>query len=109
MFLLTRRSGNSKMAANRDKPDRWKPDVCASVDLYNDWFMQFAPRAFRETRHATTGLVEEALGFTRNLVDVDTSRVAKSSVDLAHFTNVHMPSNRARSANRSGLSVAIPR
>jgi hypothetical protein len=31
------------MAVNRDKPDRWKKDIARSVDLYNDWFFEFAP------------------------------------------------------------------
>ena len=31
------------MAVNRDKPDRWKTDIARSVDMYNDWFMNFAP------------------------------------------------------------------
>ena len=33
------------MAVNRDKPDRWKRDIAQSVDMYNDWFMRFAPKA----------------------------------------------------------------
>ncbi len=33
------------MPANLDKPDRWKADIAQSVDLYNHWFMQFAPVA----------------------------------------------------------------
>jgi len=32
------------MAVNRDKPDRWKRDIAQSVDMYNDWFMHFAPK-----------------------------------------------------------------
>ena len=31
------------MAVNRDKPDRWKEDIAQSVDMYNDWFIRFAP------------------------------------------------------------------
>ena len=31
------------MAINRDKPDRWKQDVTQSVDMYNAWFVRFAP------------------------------------------------------------------
>ena len=32
------------MSVNRDKPDRWKDDIAASVDMYNEWFVEFAPR-----------------------------------------------------------------
>ena len=42
------------MAVNRDKPDRWKEDITRSVDMYNDWFLTFAPEAFRSTRMQTT-------------------------------------------------------
>jgi hypothetical protein len=58
------------MAVNRDKPDRWKKDIAASVDMYNDWFMNFAPEAYRNTRIQTTQDVEDTLKATRNLMDV---------------------------------------
>jgi type II restriction enzyme len=58
------------MAVNRDKPNRWKADVAMSVDMYNDWFMEFAPRAFRETRIQTTQDVESTLRSTGNLTDI---------------------------------------
>lgn len=58
------------MAVNRDKPDKWKQDIAASVDLYNEWFMRFAPKAFRDTRIRTAKEVEEALGATKNLCDI---------------------------------------
>lgn len=38
------------MPVNLDKPHLWKADVARSVDMYNDWFMNFAPDAFRQTR-----------------------------------------------------------
>ena len=55
------------MAINRDKPDLWKADVAESVDFYNNWFMNFAPKAFRDTRVETTKRVEQALQLTSNL------------------------------------------
>jgi len=58
------------MAVNRDKPDRWKEDIAQSVDMYNDWFMRFAPRAYRTTRVQTTKDVEATLKATKNLTDV---------------------------------------
>lgn len=59
-----------KMGINRDKPDLWKTDIGLSVDLYNSWFMQFAPKAFRETRVKTAKDVEFALRSTANLTNV---------------------------------------
>jgi len=55
---------------NADKPHLWKPDIAQSVDFYNNWFMQFAPQAYRETRIATTQQVESALIWTANLTNI---------------------------------------
>jgi len=52
------------MPVNLDKPHLWKDDVAKSVDMYNDWFMHFAPSAFRQTRVRVTGEVESALATT---------------------------------------------
>lgn len=60
----------SKPTINRTSPDNWKKDISQSVDLYNSWFMEFAPKAFRETRLITTERVEQALKATNNFVDI---------------------------------------
>ena len=56
---------------NLDKPHRWKSDIAASVDQFNQWFMQFAPEAFRSTRVTTTGQVRAALSATCDLRSID--------------------------------------
>lgn len=58
------------MAVNRDKVDLWKADIAKSVDFYNYWFMTFAPKAYRDTRIATTEQVQQALEITENLTNV---------------------------------------
>lgn len=58
------------MPVNRDKPDLWKADIRLSVDMYNDWFIKFAPDAYRTTRIKTTEAVESTLKATINLTDV---------------------------------------
>ena len=58
------------MAINLDKPTQWKADIAQSVDMYNDWFMKFAPRAFRTTRIQTTMDVESTLGSTGNMANI---------------------------------------
>ena len=55
---------------NRTNPDRWKADIVLSVDMYNTWFMEFAPTAYRETRIRVTRDVEVTLLTTDNLADV---------------------------------------
>jgi type II restriction enzyme len=62
-----------RMAVNRDKPNRWKSDIALSVDMYNDWFMKFAPKAFRETRVQTTKDVETTLKATDSLTKIGPS------------------------------------
>ena len=58
------------MAVNSNKPEQWKQDIAASVDMYNNWFMRSAPAAFRQTRERTTKEVENMLIVTRNLTNV---------------------------------------
>lgn len=64
------------MNVNRDKTDRWKADVAASVDLYNAWFLKFAPKAFRETRIKRSGEVAKALSATGNLFHITPESLA---------------------------------
>ncbi len=40
------------MGVNCNKPQRWKRDIALSVDLYNAWFLEFAPNTYREERSA---------------------------------------------------------
>ena len=56
---------------NADKPHLWKADIAASVDQFNQWFMQFAPAAFRSTRLKTTEHVKAALVATNDLRDLN--------------------------------------
>ena len=56
---------------NADKPHLWKNDIAASVDQFNQWFMRFAPEAFRSTRVKTTGHVKAALLATNDLRSID--------------------------------------
>ncbi len=58
------------MSVNANKPKRWKSDIAQSVDFYNDWFMPFAPKAYRETRLETTQQVVSALKETAYLTNI---------------------------------------
>lgn len=62
------------MGINRDKPDFWKKDIIQSVDFYNCWFMEFAPKTFRETRATTVTKVLSAF--------METDYLKSISVDL---------------------------
>ena len=77
------------MGINLDKPQLWKSDINLSVDLYNTWFMEFAPKAFRETRISTTHSVEQALGnklFEQHFAGGS----SKAPRSIADFENVNL-------------------
>jgi type II restriction enzyme len=65
------------MPVNLDKPQQWKADIVQSVDMYNDWFMKFAPQAFRTTRVQTTKDVISALHSTGNITNIQPAIMRK--------------------------------
>lgn len=60
-------AGMKTRRLNADKPHLWKADIAASVDRFNQWFMDTAPEAFRSTRVKTTEHVKRALLATSDL------------------------------------------
>lgn len=64
------------MSINKNKTEIWKRDILESVDFYNQWFLAFAPKTFRETRIQTTIEVESALRKTNNLLDLTAKTLA---------------------------------
>lgn len=93
------------MAVNRNKVDIWKTDVAKSVDFYNDWFMTFAPKAFRDTRIETTKQVEEALISTENLTNIlpETLKKHPSALQMLRMTTCP-PIARDRLIGLAGVS-----
>src|SRR3989338_1774304 len=59
-----------RKGVNLNNPARWKQDIVDSVDMYNSWFMKFAPKAYRDTRAQVAKDVEATLLATNNLRDV---------------------------------------
>ncbi len=93
------------MGINRDKPDRWKQDTALSVMMYNEWYMNFAPKTFRETRENTSASVEEALrvtGYLKNL----TPEVLKKNPEVLPILRMSTcpPIARDRLIGLSGVS-----
>lgn len=58
---------------NADKPHLWNADTLRSVDFYNEWFLRFAPEAYRSQRSDAENRVEFALERTDNLTDMGAS------------------------------------
>jgi len=63
------------MPINADKPHLWKADTRASVDQFNQWFMLFAPKAYRDTRKKTIENVEQGLALTTDLTKIDPATI----------------------------------
>lgn len=49
----------------------WKQDIETSVKLYNDWFMEFAPKTFRKSRKDSIDSVKNVLEITQNLSQIN--------------------------------------
>lgn len=67
-----------RVAINSERPKHWKKDILASVDLYNKWFIEFAPRTFRTERGKATERVHELFSKTENLQTVNVSTIMQS-------------------------------
>ncbi|MDR1394788.1 MAG: XamI family restriction endonuclease [Deltaproteobacteria bacterium] len=96
------------MAINRSNPDRWKEDTAQSVDLYNSWFMEFAPVAFCETRVLTAKLVKQALNTTNNLTDIS-SKLLKVNPEVLPILRMSTcpPIARSRLVGLAGVSKTL--
>ena len=72
LFIGTVNMDGEIQMINANRVENWKKDIKKSVDLYNDWFMNFAPEAYRTTRVKTTEQVQRALGIMDNLTKIST-------------------------------------
>jgi hypothetical protein len=66
-------SNFSRMSANRNEVDKWKLDIQKSVDFYNEWFLKYAPKTFRDIRMRTAKEVSAALKLTENLTKLSSA------------------------------------
>ncbi len=96
------------MGINRDKPDLWESDIKASVDLYNEWFMEFAPKAFRDTRISTACKVESALLNSNYLLNISPD-LLKNHPEILPILRMSTcpPIARDRLVGLSGVSKSL--
>lgn len=98
------------MPVNADKPHLWKVDVAQSIDVYNRWFLQFAPQTYRDTRTITIRQVEEAFAWTTNLTDVSPNLLRQHPAMLPMLRMVTSPPlARDRLIGLAGASVNLVR
>lgn len=96
------------MGINLDKPRLWKEDIARSVDLYNDWFVKFAPKAYRESRARTAREVAATLKATDNLRNVSPEIIRDNPSVLPTLRMTTCPPlARDRLSGLSGVSRTI--
>jgi hypothetical protein len=66
------------MSVNSDRPASWKPDIAASVDQYNAWFMEYAPMTFRAERKRVIVQVREMMTATNDFRSISRSVVLEN-------------------------------
>ena len=76
-------------------------DIAASVDQFNEWFMRFAPEAFRSTRVETTKHVKAALLATKDLRDLNAAMLKANPGVLPTLRMLFTSKNRS--------SMVLPR
>lgn len=68
---------------NADKPHLWKSDIASSVALYNEWFLNAAPMAYRETRAGVIKDVERVFVQTNDLFNITPAELRRAPDILA--------------------------
>ena len=96
------------MAVNLDKPHRWKKDIVCSVDLYNDWFLRFAPKTYREERVKATDHVKAMLYRTDHLRNLTPNELMKyPSILFALRMSTAPPIARDRLVGLAGVPKSL--
>lgn len=63
------------MRVNSNRPELWKDDIQKSIDFYNDWFLRFAPKTFREERRLAVEKVHNVIHVTNELSDCSSTAI----------------------------------
>ncbi|MBN1935411.1 MAG: XamI family restriction endonuclease [Anaerolineae bacterium] len=79
------------MLVNANKPELWKADVARSIDFYNRWFIEFAPRTWRQTRQGAVEQVISALTQVDHLRRLDIHCLKRSPEILPILRMVTAP------------------
>lgn len=67
---------------NADKTQQWKADTNASIDQFNTWFMECAPKTFRDSRVKTVESVKQGLLATTDLTQITPEVIRTSPATL---------------------------
>lgn len=96
------------MGINLDKPHLWKEDIASSVDLFNDWFIKFAPSTYRKERMKATEHVEAMLVRTNHLRDLTPTELKNDPLILfALRMSTAPPIARDRLVGLAGVQKSV--
>jgi hypothetical protein len=96
------------MRANLNKPHLWKEDIALSVDLYNEWFLNFAPNTYREERVKATKHVQDMLHRTNHLRNLTPDELRSDpSILFALRMATAPPIARDRLVGLAGISKSL--
>jgi hypothetical protein len=97
-----------KMRANLNKPHLWKEDIARSVDLYNEWFLNFAPNTYRKERVKATMHVQDMLHRTKHLRNLTKDELRSDpSILFALRMATAPPIARDRLVGLAGISKSL--
>lgn len=71
------------MGINNNRIELWKADTMASVDYYNKWFMEFAPKAFREARLGIIQKVKDTIKLTQYFRQITSATILDNPETLS--------------------------
>jgi hypothetical protein len=93
---------------NANRPQLWKADIAASVDLYNRWFLQFAPATFRSRRAGAVADVTRDMLATKDLTDISAGSLLSNPAALPVLRMCCCPPiARERLAGLAGVSTQL--
>jgi len=96
------------MGANLNKPHLWKEDIARSVDLYNEWFLNFAPNTYRKERVKATKHVQDMLHRTNHLRNLTPDELRSDpSILFALRMATAPPIARDRLVGLAGISKSL--
>ena len=96
------------MPTNRAKPESWDADIKRSVAFYNDWFLSFAPDAYRTERVAAAASVQGMLAETNYLLEITPKQLRERPEILAALRmSTAPPIARDRLIGLAGVSKSL--
>lgn len=94
---------HSKIYINRNDSDRWKEDTHRSVEMYNEWFLGFAPSTYICERERATRRVADAMKQTDNFrINADCLYSHPGTISVLRMATAP-PIARERLAGLSGV------